>query len=375
MSISQTEPLTEAGANPDEAHLFSPLTVRGITFRNRILVSPMCQYSSEDGFADDWHLVHLGSRAVGGAALVITEAISVEARGCISPEDLGIWKDEHIPMLARINAFIKSQGAVPGAQLAHAGRKASTARPWDGGKPIPPTAPNGWTPVGPSALPFSTGYTTPHALSKAEIAEVVVSFEAATKRAVEAGFEVIELHAAHGYLLHQFLSPVSNQREDEYGGSQENRFRLVIEVAEAIRQVWPAEFPLIVRLSATDWLHDEPESWKLSDTVALAKVLRQHGVDMIDVSSGGNSPNQKIILGPGYQVPFAEELRRESGIMTAAVGMITEAQQADIIVRSGQADMIALARELLRDPYWPLHAAKILGQDIHWPSQYIRAKV
>jgi len=375
MSVSQTEPLTKAGTNPEEAHLFSPLTVRGITFRNRILVSPMCQYSSEDGFADDWHVVHLGSRAVGGAALVITEAIAVEARGRISPQDLGIWKDEHIPVLARINAFIKSQGAVAGAQLAHAGRKASTARPWDGGKPIPPTAPNGWTPIGPSAVPFNPEFNTPHALTKEEIAEVVASFAAATKRAVKAGFEVIELHAAHGYLLHEFLSPISNQREDEYGGSLENRFRFIVEVVGAVRQEWPAEFPLIVRVSATDWLDNEPQSWKLADTVALARVLRQHGVDMIDVSSGGNSPAQKIILGPGYQVPFAEEIRRESGIMTAAVGMITEAEQADTIVRSGQADMVALARELLRDPYWPLHAAKILGHDIRWPDQYLRAKV
>lgn len=356
-----------------ETHLFSPLALRSVTSRNRIMVSPMCQYSSVDGFANDWHLVHLGSRASGGAGIVSLEATAVLPEGRISPQDLGIWKDEHIPALSRIAAFIKSQGAVPAIQLAHAGRKASTSRPWDGNYVVAPEQ-GGWTPVAPSETAYTGLHPAPHALTKTEIAGVVEAFRQAALRALEAGFEIIELHGAHGYLAHEFLSPLSNQRDDEYGGSLENRQRFLLEIADAVRQVWPEQLPLFARLSATDWLPDDPNSFKLTDAVAVSQALGQHGVDLVDASSGGNSPLQKIQLKPGYQVEFAETIRREAGIAVAAVGLITEAEQADAIIRSGQADIVAIAREFLRDPYWPLHAAKILGQEIEWPVQYARAK-
>ncbi len=328
----------------------------------------MCQYSSEDGFANDWHLVHLGSRAMGGAALVIAEASAVEPRGRISPGDLGIWKDEHVAPLARISAFIRSQGAVPGIQLAHAGRKASTRVPWAGGTYLPKSA-DGWLPVAPSAIPFRDE-PPPHALTKPEIRGVVDAFAAAVGRALAAGFELIEIHAAHGYLINEFLSPLANQRDDEYGGSFENRIRFATEVVEAVRRVWPASFPLFVRISASDWADG---GWTIDDSVQLARRLGPLGVDLIDCSSGGLVPHAKIELGPGYQVPFAERIRRETGVLTGAVGLITEPGQADSIIREGRADMVLLARQFLRDPYFPLTAAKALGADVPAPVQYKRA--
>jgi len=352
------------------SHLFSPLTLRSLTLRNRVLVSPMCQYSSVDGFANDWHLVHLGARAVGGAAVVFTEAAAVEARGRISPQDLGLYRDDHIEMLARINQFIESEGALPGIQLAHAGRKASTARPWEGGKPVAPER-GGWTPVAPSALPFDDGHPVPAALDVDEVADVVAAFRAATVRAREAGYRLIELHAAHGYLLHEFLSPLSNHRTDAYGGSFENRARLLVEVVSAVRDVWPAALPLFVRLSATDWAEG---GWDVTQSVALARLLAPLGVDLFDCSSGGLVPRMKIPVGPSFQVSFAAQLKREAGVATGAVGMITEAAQANAIVTAGEADVVLLARQLLRDPYWTLHAAKTLGHDIRWPPQYQRAQ-
>ncbi|GAA4390681.1 NADH:flavin oxidoreductase/NADH oxidase [Hymenobacter koreensis] len=352
------------------ATLFTPLTLRGITFKNRIAVSPMCEYSSEDGFANDWHLVHLGSRAVGGAGLIISEAAAVSPEGRITPDDLGIWKAEHVPFLQRITAFIESQGSVAGIQLAHAGRKASHASPWKGGAEVPPAA-GGWQTVAPSAVPFTTGETAPLALDAAGIGKVIADFRAAAVRSLEAGFKVIELHAAHGYLLHEFMSPLSNQRTDEYGGSFENRIRLLLEVTAATREVWPAEYPLLVRISATDWTEG---GWTVEDSVALAAVLKTRGVDLIDCSTGGNVPAAQIPVGPGYQVPFAERVKKETGMPTGAVGLITTAQEAETIVSQGQADMVLLARELLRDPYFPLHAAHELGVDVQWPDQYLRAK-
>lgn len=351
--------------------LFDPFQLRGVTFRNRIGVSPMCQYCCTDGFADDWHLVHLGSRAVGGAGLVMAEATAIEACGRISPQDLGLWKDEHIDPLARIARFVRAQGAVPGIQLAHAGRKASVARPWEGGKPIAPPA--GWSPiVAPSALPFDDGYQTPHALAEEEIRALVGAFAAAAARAGRAGFEVVELHAAHGYLVHEFLSPISNRRDDRWGGSFDNRIRLLLEIVRAVRHVWPDRQPLLVRLSTTDWM--SPSGWTVEDSIALARRLREEGVDLIDCSSGGIAPRVPVPAGPGYQVPNAARLRAEASIATAAVGLITSAAQAEQIVRTGQADMVFLARALLRDPYWPLHAAAELGDAIDWPSQYHRAR-
>lgn len=350
--------------------LFTPLTIRDVTLRNRIAVAPMCQYSSHDGIADDWHLVHLGSRAVGGAGLVITEATAVQPEGRISPQDLGIYKEEHVEALARITRFIREQGAVAGVQLAHAGRKASTARPWEGGGPVGRDQ-GGWVPiVGPSPLAFDEGYQTPEAMDAAGIASVVEAFSVAARRSLEAGFEVIELHAAHGYLLHQFLSPLSNQRDDAYGGSFENRTRLVREVVEAVRREWPERLPLLVRLSATDWVEG---GWDIDQSVALARLLKPLGVDMIDCSSGGLVPHVRIPVGPGYQVAFAERIRREADIPTGAVGLITEPGHADGIVRDGQADLVLLARELLRDPYWPRRAARKLGREITPPAQYGRA--
>jgi 2,4-dienoyl-CoA reductase-like NADH-dependent reductase (Old Yellow Enzyme family) len=351
--------------------LFSPLTIRGLTLANRIAVSPMCEYSSIDGFANDWHLVHLGSRAVGGAGLVFTEATAVVPDGRISPEDLGIWKDEHIPMLARIASFIREQGAVAGMQLAHAGRKASTAAPWNGGKPIG-VENGGWSPlVAPSAIPFAEGYQTPVALDEAGIRSLVASFTDAARRALDAGVQVIEIHAAHGYLINEFLSPLSNTRTDAYGGSFENRTRFLRQIVEAVRAVWPDHLPLFVRISATEWTEG---GWDIEQSVELARAVAPLGVDLIDCSSGGNVPRVRIPLGPGYQVPLAARVRAESGVPTGAVGLITSAPQADEIVRSGKADLVFLAREELRDPYFPLHAARELGAHIAWPKQYLRAK-
>ena len=352
------------------ASLYEPLTLRGVTSRNRIGVSPMCEYSSIDGFANDWHVVHLGSRAVGGAGLVITEATAVTADGRISPFDLGIYRDEHVDMLSRITRFITAQGAVPGMQLSHAGRKASSDTPWHGGRPLSPDE-GGWTPIwAPSPIPFSERSQVPHALDVAGISGVVAAFRDAAARALDAGFRLIELHGAHGYLLHEFLSPLSNERTDEYGGSFENRIRLFVEVTTAVRTVWPESLPLLARLSGTDWL---PGGWDLEQSIELARVLALLGVDLIDCSSGGIVPGAKIPVGPGYQVEIAERIRREADIATAAVGLITDPRQADAIVQGGQADMVFLARQLLRDPYWPLHAAKTLGASVTWPVQYQRA--
>jgi 2,4-dienoyl-CoA reductase-like NADH-dependent reductase (Old Yellow Enzyme family) len=351
------------------AHLMTPLLLREIVLRNRIAVSPMCQYSSEDGFANDWHLVHLGSRAVGGAGLVCMEATAVEARGRISPYDMGIWKPEHVEFLARITRFLHSQGAAAAIQLAHAGRKGSTRRPWEGGGLLP-EAEGGWQCVAPSAVPFRDGDPAPHALSHAEIHAIVDAFRDAAERALRAGFLVVEIHGAHGYLIHQFLSPLSNRRTDEYGGTLDNRLRFALEVTEAVRSVWPARLPLFFRISATDWV---PGGWSADDSVALVRRLEPLGVDLVDCSSGGSAPDAKVPLGPGYQVPFAERIRHETGMPTGAVGMITTPRQADEIVRSGQADLVLLAREFLRDPYFPLHAASALGEKPAAPMPYGRA--
>lgn len=351
--------------------LFQPLRLRGITLRNRIAVSPMCQYSSTDGFATDWHLVHLGSRAVGGAALVMTEATAVEERGRISPQDLGIYRDEHIEMLSRITAFVREQRAAVGIQLAHAGRKASTYRPWSGHGEI--TVEDGrWQTIAPSTLPFSSSYPQPTELSEGEIGEVVQHFQDAARRALKAGFQVIEIHAAHGYLVHEFLSPLSNKRQDKYGGSLSNRMRILTEIVDAIRAVLPDELPLVVRISASDWTEG---GLTIEDSVEIARELKKHEVDLIDVSSGGNVASAKIPLSPGYQVPFANAIRNEAQIATGAIGLITEPAHANEILRLGQADMIFLARELLRDPYWPMHAARALQQEISWPDQYTRARL
>ncbi|MBW4699504.1 MAG: NADH:flavin oxidoreductase/NADH oxidase [Aphanocapsa lilacina HA4352-LM1] len=352
-------------------HLFAPLTLRDITLRNRIAVSPMCQYSSTDGLANDWHFVHLGSRAVGGAGLVIFEAAAVEARGRISPQDLGIWSDAHIEPLRRINDFIHRQESVAGIQIAHAGRKASTARPWEGGGPLT-EGEGGWADiVAPSALPFDAGHPLPEALDEAGIAATVQAFAAAARRSLEAGFRVLEIHAAHGYLLHSFLSPLSNRRTDRWGGLFENRIRLLLAVVEAVRGVWPERLPLFVRISATDWTEG---GWDLEQSVLLAQVLARSGVDLIDCSSGGVIPGVRIPAGPGYQTGFAERIRAEADMLTGAVGQITSAEQADHIVRTGQADLVLIGRQLLRDPYWPLKAAVELRTPGPWPEQYQRAK-
>ncbi|MDC0713726.1 NADH:flavin oxidoreductase/NADH oxidase [Stigmatella sp. ncwal1] len=350
--------------------LFSPLSLRGVTLRNRIAVSPMCQYSYEDGFSNDWQFVHLGSRAVGGAGLVIVEATAVVPEGRISPQDLGLWKDEHIAPLARLARFVSEQGSVPGIQIAHAGRKASTAAPWNGDGAVSP-ANGGWKPVGPTAEPFSDTYPVPQALDKAGIDRVLRAFVDTAVRAHTAGFRLLELHAAHGYLFHEFLSPLVNKRTDEYGGTFENRVRIVREAARAVRAKWPEELPLIARISATDWVEG---GWTEEDSVALARLLKEDGVDLIDCSSGGAVGYAKIPVGPGYQTSLAERVRRDAGIPTGTVGMITSSFQAEHILRTGQADLIILARELLRDPYWPLHAAKELGANVQWPKQYERAK-
>ena len=349
--------------------LFSSLRIRDIEFKNRIGVSPMCQYSSTDGFANDWHFVHLGSRAVGGAGLVIAEATAVSREGRITASDLGIWSEDHVPGLKQIATFINEQGSVAGIQLAHAGRKASTTPPWGGGKFLF-EGDGGWPTVAPSAVPFSSGRSLPVELSLEGIEKLIIDFYSAAKRALAAGFKVLEIHAAHGYLLHEFLSPLSNLRTDGYGGAFENRIRLLLEVIETIRQIWPPEYPLFVRISATDWVEG---GWTSGDSVALADVLKHREVDLIDCSTGGNVAGAKIPVGPGYQVQFAEEVKK-TGIMTAAVGIIVGAQQADEIIARGQADIVLLAREMLRDPYFPLHAAKELGAEIKWPLQYERAR-
>jgi 2,4-dienoyl-CoA reductase-like NADH-dependent reductase (Old Yellow Enzyme family) len=352
------------------SHLFQPLKIKDVELKNRIAVSPMCEYSSEDGFANDWHLVHLGARAVGGAGLVFTEATAVSPEGRISPDDLGIWKDEHIDFLKRITAFIHQHGAVAGIQLAHAGRKASVSSPWLGNKFLSPGE-RGWVPVAPSPVPFREGIPDSHELTRDEIKKVVNDFAAASARALEAGFKVIEIHGAHGYLINEFLSPASNFRTDEYGGSFDNRIRLLLEVIDAVRTVWPEMYPLFVRISATEWAD---HGWKIDDSVQLAVRLKEKGIDLVDCSSGGNVYKSKIELGPMYQVPFAERVKKGSGIMTGAVGLITTAQQCEEILSAGKADLILLARQMLRDPYFPLHAAKELNVDVKWPEQYERAK-
>ncbi len=351
-------------------HLFDSFTIRDLEFSNRVFVSPMCEYSSVDGYANDWHLVHLGSRAVGGAGLVLTEATAVLPEGRISPQDLGLWKDEHVDFLKRIVSFIHEQGSVAGMQLAHAGRKASTRRPWEGDGVVPETE-GGWQNVmAPSAIRFADNYPTPQALTVDGIQQVVRAFADAARRACDAGFRVIEIHAAHGYLIHEFLSPLSNHRDDSYGGSFENRTRLIREIVTAVRSSWPKGAPLFVRISASDWVEG---GWDLEQSIELARSLKQLGVDLIDCSSGGTVPHAKIPAGPGYQTPFAQRIRHEAEILTGAVGMITSAVQAEQIIGTGQADAIVIAREFLRDPYWPLRAAKELGQSISWPVQYLRA--
>jgi 2,4-dienoyl-CoA reductase-like NADH-dependent reductase (Old Yellow Enzyme family) len=355
-------------------HLFSPIKIKSLEFRNRIVVSPMCQYSAQDGFANDWHLVHLGSRAIGGAALVFAEASAVSPEGRISPADLGIWRDEHIEFLKRITTFIQARGSVPGIQLAHAGRKASKSAPWLGNKHLKPEE-GGWENIyAPSAIPLNPETPAPLELSPEQIQKVVADFRMAARRALQAGFKVIEIHAAHGYLLHEFLSPLTNHRTDAYGGSFENRTRLLIETVQAIQQEWPADLPLFVRISATDWVEDAPASWTLSESIELALKLQTLGVDLVDCSSGGNVPVQTIKPGPGYQTFFAQEIKRATGILTGAVGLITSPHQADHIIRSQQADMVFIAREFLRDPYFGLTAATELNQENNWPVQYERAK-
>jgi 2,4-dienoyl-CoA reductase-like NADH-dependent reductase (Old Yellow Enzyme family) len=354
------------------ATLFTPLALRSVVLRNRILVSPMCQYSSSGGFATDWHLVHLGSRAVGGAAAVIAEATSVSPEGRISPHDLGIWQDAHVEPLRRITNFIAAQGSVPGIQLAHAGRKASVDVPWRGGRALDETE-GGWRPLyAPSAEAFSSRTAVPAAMTKADIERIIGDFARATSRALDAGFKIIELHGAHGYLLHEFLSPLSNMRKDEYGGSFENRIRFVLETVDAVRHVWPDDLPLFIRLSSTDWTEG---GWDIVQSTELARILRDRGVDLIDASSGGNVAGATIPVGPGYQVGFAEAIRRDAGVLTGAVGLITDPHQADEIIRSSKADVVILARELLRDPYWPLRAARELGVKVTWPEQYQRAEL
>ncbi|HUL35782.1 MAG TPA: NADH:flavin oxidoreductase/NADH oxidase [Candidatus Eisenbacteria bacterium] len=349
--------------------LFAPLKLRELELKNRIGVSPMCEYSAKDGHPGPWHMVHLGSRAVGGAGIVITEATAVQAIGRISPADTGIYLDAHIESWKPIAEFIRGQGAVPGMQLAHAGRKASTAVPWKGGSKVA-VDDGGWVPVAPSAVAFDANYAEPRALTIPEMDQIVEDFRAAARRALAAGFQVVEMHAAHGYLAHEFLSPLSNLRTDEYGGSLENRMRFPLRVAQAVRETWPAKWPVFVRISATDW---KEGGWDLAQSIELCKRFRAIGVDLIDVSSGGLVPGVQIPLGPGYQVKFAEAIRRDAGIAMGAVGMLTDPAQVETILSTGQADMVFLARELLRDPYWPRRAAQELGAKITPPVQYLRA--
>lgn len=353
------------------SHLLSQLTIKDITFRNRIAISPMCQYSSVDGFATDWHLVHLGSRAVGGAALIIQEATAVSPEGRISPGDLGIYQDEHIEKLKSITSFIHQQGAVAGIQLAHAGRKASFATPLNGGKQLK-VKEGGWTTAAPSAIAFNPEDEASQALDGDGIKKLIADFKDAALRSLQAGYQVMEIHAAHGYLLHQFLSPLSNHRTDHYGGNFENRIRLLLEIVRSIKSIWPENLPLFVRISATDWAEG---GWDIGEAIQLSSQLKAEGVDLIDCSSGGMVPYAKIPLGPGYQVLFAERIKKEAGILTGAVGLITEVKQAEDILENGQADLIFVARASLRDPYFALHAAQILGEDITWPIQYQRAKL
>lgn len=352
------------------AKLFEPLRLGNVELKNRITVSPMCEYSSGDGFANDWHLVHLGSRAVGEAGLVITEATAVTPEGRISPHDLGLWKDDHIPFLKRITTFIHAHDAVAGIQLAHAGRKASVDVPWRGNRRLSEKE-GGWVPVSPSPVPFKPEDPPPHELTQPEIRQVINDFKQAAARAAEAGFKLIEIHAAHGYLINEFMSPASNFRQDEYGGSFENRIRLLLEIIEAVRTVWPEPNPLLVRISASDW---SEKGWTVEDSVRLGVVLKNKTVNLIDCSSGGNVYRAKIEVGPLYQVPFAEQVKKGSGMLTGAVGLITTARQCEDILEQEKADIILLAREMLRDPYFPLHAAKALGVDVKWPVQYERAK-
>lgn len=353
-----------------ESKLFSPLKFREVEFRNRIFVSPMCQYSCVDGMPTDWHLVHLGSRAVGGAGLVIVEASAVSLEGRISPGDIGIWNGSQAEEFKRIASFIEEQGAVPGIQLAHAGRKASTAAPWKGGGPVGQND-GGWQTMAPSSIPFAQGYPAPREINKNDLSVIEEQFVSAARRAQEAGFKVLELHLAHGYLMHQFLSPLTNQRKDEFGGDLQGRMKFPLRVVKSVRDVWPAALPLFVRISATDWVEG---GWDLAQSIHFARSLHDIGVDLIDCSSGGLVSYAKIPAKPGYQVPFAEAIRREAGIATGAVGLITEPQQAEEIIAKGEADAVLLARAMLRDPYWPIHAAKALAVDIPWPVQYERAK-
>lgn len=353
------------------SELFEPFTLRALTLRNRIGASPMCQYSSQDGFASDWHLVHLGAFATGGAGLLFTEATAVLPEGRISPQDLGIWDDKHIEQLQRITSFVRAHGAAVGIQLAHAGRKASTRPPWQANEAVP-TSEGGWDDVvAPSAIAFSDAFRRPEALDEDGIARIIEAFRDAAQRALAAGFQLVELHAAHGYLLHEFLSPLSNRRNDAYGGSFENRARLLLEVSRAVRDVWPDELPLVVRLSATDWVDG---GWDIEQSIRVSALLREIGVDLIDCSTGGVIPGVRIPVGPDYQVPFARRVRHEAAIATAAVGLITEPHQAERIVRDGDADLVLMARELLRNPRWPLLAAHTLGAQVAWPNQYARAK-
>ena len=354
-----------------DSQLFAPLAIKSIVLKNRIAISPMCQYSAADGFANDWHLVHLGSRASGGAGLIIQEATAVSPEARISPQDLGLWKDEQIEKMQQINRFIVSQNAVPGIQLAHAGRKASVSAPWNGNKKLDESQ-GGWETVAPSAIGYHSNEKAPIALDKIGIQKIISDFKSATKRVVQAGYQVLEIHGAHGYLLHQFLSPLSNFRTDEYGGSFENRIRLTLEVVDAVQSEWPKDLPLFVRISATDWADG---GWNVEESVALTKILKQKGVDLIDASSGGLVSHQKIPLGPNYQVPFAEKIKKDTGILTGAVGLITEAIQAEEIIASGKADLVLFARESLRNPNLGLTFAHELQATIQWPKQYERAKI
>jgi len=351
-------------------NLFSSLKIKSVELKNRIVTSPMCEYSSVDGFANDWHLVHLGTRAVGGAGLIFTEAAAVSPEGRISFADLGIWKDEHIEKLQQITSFISAQHAVPGIQLGHAGRKASSEQPWNGGKQIPAANTNGWHNFAPTAIPFNIDTEPPLGLDQNGIEKVITDFRLAALRSLKAGFKVIELHAAHGYLINEFMSPMSNKRVDKYGGSFENRIRLLLEITTAVKEVWPDDLPLFVRISAVEWVDG---GWSIDDSVKLGHILKEAGIDLLDCSSGGNSAHQKITIKPGYQVEFAATVRRQSAIPTGAVGLITEPQQANLIIEKEEADLVFLARELLRDPYFPLRAAHILKQEVKWPDQYERA--